>query len=218
MCCRFFLETSPELRPYLEAAAASPLKGAMTARLGRPLILEGEVRPSDMVPVLATSRSSAPGVFPMVWGFSVQGRKSSLYNARSETAASKPTFRESWASRRCIIPASWYYEWEHTVSPSGNVRAGDKYRLQLKDGRAVYLAGLYRYEERNGSPVPVFTVLTREPGDGIRFLHNRMPVILPSDLIQAWIDPAGRPDEILSSALTDLQFEKASGPEPIRLS
>ncbi len=206
MCCRFVLETSPELRPYLEAADRSPLKEILSGRLGRPLILEGEAKPSDLVPVLATSRSSLPAVFPMLWGFTVPGVKSGLFNARSESASVKPAFREAWASRRCIIPASWYYEWEHPADPSGSGRAGNKYRIRPKDSSAAYLAGLYRFENRNGIQVPVFTILTREPGEAIRFLHNRMPVILPSDLLCSWIDPSSDPGKVLASALTDMSF------------
>ena len=210
MCCRFFLETSPELRPYLEEADRSTLKERLTGLLGRPLVLEGEARPSDLLPVLAFSRAMVPAVFPMVWGFTVPGSRTSLFNARSETAAVKPTFREAWAARRCIVPASWYYEWEHSVSSSGKARTGSRYRIRPKDGSPVYLAGLYRFEERNGAQVPVFTVLTREPGESVRFLHDRMPVILPADRIRSWIDPENRPEEILGAALTEMSPEKGS--------
>ncbi len=213
MCCRFFLETSPELRPYLEAAQHSAYAKAVSERTGRPLVLAGEVRPSDLVPVLATSRASSPGVFPMIWGFSVPGQKGALFNARSETASVKPAFRDAWDSRRCVIPASWYYEWEHIRSASGKDRTGSRYRLKPKDSCVAYLAGLYRFEERNGAEVPVFTVLTREPSEEIRFLHDRMPVILPPDLISSWIDPSGQPEAILSSALTELSFEKCGNPD-----
>ena len=81
--------------------------------------------------------------------------------------------------------------------------------IQPRGARVTWLAGLYRIEERDGKRVPVFTVLTREPGASIRFLHDRMPVILPEDAVQDWIRPDGRPDEILRRALTDMVYEKA---------
>jgi len=69
----------------------------------------------------------------------------------------------------------------------------------------TWLCGLYRIE--NG--LPVFVILTREPGEGIRFLHDRMPLILPGDLVDAWIRPDTKPEELLPYALTDMVFEKA---------
>ncbi len=69
----------------------------------------------------------------------------------------------------------------------------------------TWLCGLYRIEEG----LPVFVVLTREPGESIRFIHDRMPLILPEHLIDAWIMPDGRPEELLSQTLTDMVFEKS---------
>jgi putative SOS response-associated peptidase YedK len=69
----------------------------------------GEIRPADVAPVLAPDRNGAVSVFPMKWGYS--GR-SLLINARVETAAVRPSFREDRVRHRCIAPASWYFEWE----------------------------------------------------------------------------------------------------------
>lgn len=219
MCCRYVMELSPELRPYVEAAQHSPLLGKMVARLARPLITSGEVRPADIVPVLAPSPQQIPTVYPMVWGFSgnssgkssdsSSGRSSALFNARSETAAVKPTFRDSWAKRRCAIPASWYYEWEHLTAPDGRQKTGDKYCIQPTAPGIFFLAGLYRLEERAGLTVPVFTVLTREPTEELRRIHDRMPVILTPDSAHAWLSPDSRPERILQSAILDLTIEKA---------
>ena len=69
----------------------------------------------------------------------------------------------------------------------------------------TWLCGLYRIEEG----LPVFTVLTREPGEEIRFIHDRMPLILPERYIDDWIRPDTKPEELLGEALTDMAFEKA---------
>ena len=69
----------------------------------------------------------------------------------------------------------------------------------------TYLAGLYRMEGN----YPHFTVLTREPSQELSKLHDRMPVILPGELIREWIRPEGNPDDIIRHALTDMIFEKA---------
>lgn len=210
MCYRYYVEMLAELRPIVDEAEGSALKERMVSKLGRPLVTEGEVRPTDIVPVIAPNRSGARAVFPMVWGFSLPRSSSPLVNARVETAGTKPTFRESWERRRCIIPASYYFEWEHVLNAAtGKTRTGDKYRIQPKGSAVTWLAGLYRIEERSGIQVPVFAVLTREPSEEIRFIHDRMPVILPEEDIERWISPDGRPDEILKDTLTDMRYKKA---------
>ncbi len=209
MCYRFYMEMSPELRPIIEEAERSPLAERLVAALGRPLTVGGEVRPTNIVPVIAPDRAGTRAVFPMVWGFTNPRATSPLVNARSETASEKPSFRESWERRRCVIPASYYFEWEHLVNAAtGKTKTGDKYMIQPRGARVTLLAGLYRIEEREGKRVPVFTVLTREPDASIRFIHDRMPVILPEDAVQDWIRPEGRPDEVLRRALTDMVYEK----------
>lgn len=212
MCCRYYMETSPELRPYIEAANRSSLKDRLVSKLARPLVTEGEVRPTDLVPVIApSSKSQEPTVFPMVWGFTIPRRQTSLFNARVESATEKPTFKESWEKRRCIVPASWYYEWEHLINAStGKSKTGDKYMIQAKGSNVIYLAGLYRLEEIAGIQVPVFTILTREPSDEIRFIHDRMPVMLPKERIRDWVNPNSKPEEIIRAAQTEMVFEVAS--------
>ncbi|MCR4621533.1 MAG: SOS response-associated peptidase [Clostridiales bacterium] len=208
MCCRYFVELSPELRPIIEEANRSPLTEKLVNKLGRPLVTHGEVCPADLAPVIAPDRTGARAVFPMVWGFSLPRSSSPLVNARAETASDKPSFRESWRRRRCIVPASYYFEWEHIINrATGKTETGDRYIIQPKGSRVAWLAGLYRIEERAGIQVPVFTVLTREPGSGIRFIHDRMPVILPNEQIDPWIDPDGNPEETVKSALTEMVYE-----------
>ena len=207
MCCRYYMEESPELRPYVEAARRAPLLEKMIAKLARPLTVSGEARPTDIVPVIAPSKNRRPAVYPMVWGFS--GVTAPLVNARSETAACKPTVRESWEKRRCVIPASWYFEWERRVSPDGKQKTGEKYMIQATGARVMFLAGLYRLEERDGLTVPVFTILTREPTEALRRLHDRMPVILPRSAVEDWLRPESSPEKILGMAVRDVIAEKA---------
>ena len=200
---------SPELRPIIEEANRSALKERIVDKLGRPLITEGEVRPTNIVPVIAPNRAGARTVFPMVWGFTLPRSSSPLVNARVESASTKPTFKESWERRRCIIPASYYFEWEHLINAAtGKAKTGDKYMIQPKGSEITWLAGLYRIEEMSGIQVPVFTVLTREPSEDIRFIHDRMPAILPREVVEEWIRPDSKPDEVIKTAMTDMIFEK----------
>ena len=213
MCNRYYVELSPELRPIIEAARQSSMAARMLHDLGRPVAREGEVRPTDIAAVLAPNTHGLRTVFPMVWGFTLPEnpntkRSAPLINCRIETAESKPLWKESWFRRRCIIPASWYFEWEHLLRPDGRKKTGDKYVIQPKNSTITWLAGLYRMEEG----FPHFTVLTREPGDEIRFIHDRMPVILPEEAIAEWINPEASPEainRIAAAPLTDMVFAKA---------
>ena len=106
------------------------------------------------------------------------------------------------------VPASWYYEWEHFFAPDGRTKTGPKYMIQPKGCKVTYLAGLYRIEEAAGIKYPVFTVLTREPAEEIRFIHDRMPLIFPKEAVRSWIKPETNPKELIGAALTDMVFEK----------
>ncbi|MBQ4425082.1 MAG: SOS response-associated peptidase family protein [Lachnospiraceae bacterium] len=202
MCCRYWTDLSPELRPIVEEMNRSPLvdRWHKTTKVTEC----GEIRPGDVTAVIAPDRAGQRAVFPMKWGFS--GRPP-LLNARVETAAVKPTFKDAWAGRRCIVPASYYFEWEHLTGNDGRKKTGQKYMIQPKGASVTWLCGLYRIEEG----LPVFVILTREPGEGIRFIHDRMPLILPETCVNEWIRPDARPEELLGAALTDMHFEKANG-------
>jgi len=203
MCTRYYMELSPELRPYVEAAYRSPLREKMITRFGRQMITEGEVRPGDIVPVIATSQKGNPAVYPMVFGFPTKTGNLVL-NARTETAAQKPMFREAWSRRRCIIPASWYYEWEHLVHGDGKKKTGDKYMFQSENSQITWLCGLYRIDEG----FPCFVILTKDAPDEVRKIHDRMPLIIPSGAVSRWIDPASDPKEFPQLAVNHLFYEK----------
>lgn len=212
MCTRYYVELSPELRPIIEAARHSSLAAKMVHDLGRPVITEGEVKPTDIAPVIASNSRGIRSVFPMIFGFQQSDRDNTrrsrpLLNARVETADQKPTFRECWQRRRCIIPASFYFEWEHLTKPDGTKETGDKYAIQPAGATVTWLAGLYRME--NG--YPFFTILTRPPVGEAGRIHDRMPLILPETAIAGWIDPASPADtvkEISAAALTEMVLEK----------
>ncbi len=204
MCTRFYvLPDTDEIREIVEEAQRSVLARRFLHE-GSPVLASGEIRPTDVAAVLATSREGRTAAFPMRWGFRLPGGTLAV-NARSESAAVKPTFREAWKSHRCAIPASWYFEWEHIRTPSGKDRAGQKYAIQPAGADVTWLCGLYRMEEG----LPVFTVLTREPSEELRKIHDRMPVILPGESVAEWIRPDADPAEILRLARTDVIMEKA---------
>ncbi len=200
MCGRYYLSESEETAPWIEKMMQSSLIQQWQKTTG--VKTSGEVRPTDVAPVIATNRAGNLSVFPMKWGFA---GKSLLINARVETAGEKPTYRDAWKSHRCIIPASYYYEWEHLTSADGKKKTGDKYTLQPTGSTATWLCGLYRFEYE----LPVFVILTREADESIRYIHDRMPVMMPKDLINEWIRPDADPGELVKEALTDIYAERA---------
>ena len=200
MCGRYRIEDRDyaEFNEIIERinrrAAAEPVKTS------------GEIFPADVVPVVASSRGLTPSAFAMRWGYTLEdGRR--VINARSETAADRPMFRDGMLNRRCAIPATNYYEWERIG------RQKTRYAIRPAEGGLFYMAGIYRIEAGR----PVFTILTREPAHSIAFIHDRMPVILRSDLVKDWIDPRCRAGEILDCAVLDVAHEREPGAEQMAM-
>lgn len=207
MCTRYYIDNYREdFRELFEEVKRSRLAERFIVRMAKPIIYSGEVRPTDVVPVIVPDQNGQRTVFPMKWGFTLKGSNQPLVNARVESAATKPTFKESWERRRCVIPASWYYEWKHYKAVDGKTKTGDKYLIQSKDSSVTWLCGLYRIED----DLPVFTVLTKAPTEELAQIHDRMPVILPGDKISDWINPSSTPEELLSSALSEMVIEKVA--------
>ena len=173
--------------------------------LGDGVKSSGEAYPSDTVPVIATSRGMRPGIFPMRWGYLLPDGKR-IINARSETAASKPLFQDGIRRRRCVIPAVHYFEWTH----GGQPRA--RYAIAPREGM-TFLAGVYRME----GDTPAFAILTRGAAEEIAFVHDRMPVMLPRELIEAWIDPASDPAPLLERAVTQVRYARDASDEQLSM-
>lgn len=106
-----------------------------------------------------------------------------LINARSETVTEKPSFREAFKKRRCIIPADGFYEWQ---------RAGGKklpFFFQMKDEGSFGFAGLWeRWQGADKELIESCTILTTEANDILRPVHDRMPVILHPDDYKVWLE------------------------------
>jgi putative SOS response-associated peptidase YedK len=108
-----------------------------------------------------------------------------LINARGETVAEKPSFRTAFARRRCLVPADGFYEWQ----ASGKGRPRQPFYIRMQDTRPFAFAGLWEYWEGAEGALETCTIITTEPNDLLRPLHNRMPVILPAADYAQWLDP-----------------------------
>ncbi|CAM4366194.1 SOS response-associated peptidase [Paenibacillus phoenicis] len=106
----------------------------------------------------------------------------SMINARAESLPDKPAFRKLLTTRRCLIPADGFYEWQQ--------RAGGKqpYRIVMKDGSPFAFAGLYDiWSDPQGNKLATCTIITTEPNSLMAEIHNRMPVILQPEHEAEWL-------------------------------
>lgn len=118
-----------------------------------------------------------------------------MANARSETAATKPCFRRAFRSRRCLVIADGFYEWQRT-----NGRK-QPYFVGLQSDRPFGLAGLWERWEKGGEPVESCTILTTDANELMQPIHERMPVILPPEQYDLWLDARCQDTEKLTKLL-----------------
>ncbi|MCC6952135.1 MAG: SOS response-associated peptidase, partial [Phycisphaerales bacterium] len=109
-----------------------------------------------------------------------------LVNARSETVASKPAFRDAFAKRRCLVPVSGFYEWR-TLADG---KAKQPYLISRADREPMAFAGLWEHATIGGQPLETFTILTTSSNPQIAALHDRMPVLVSADRFDLWLSPA----------------------------
>ncbi len=114
-----------------------------------------------------------------------------LINARSETVAEKPSFRDSYRERRCLVVADGFYEWQTAG------RRKQPYWIGLSDGRPFGFAGLWdSWQGENGQSMDSCVILTTGANEALRVLHDRMPVIVEPENFDLWLDPDTIPWEI----------------------
>ena len=112
-------------------------------------------------------------------------------NARAETLEEKPTFRTAFRRKRCIVPASGFYEWK----ADGKTKL--PFYIHPTDGDLFAFAGLMEdWQGPNGEVMVSACIITTEPNDLMAEIHNRMPVILPRDAWGLWLDPAAQVREV----------------------
>lgn len=129
-----------------------------------------------------------------------------LINARAETVASKPSFRDSFRKRRCLIPADGFYEWKAT-----GPKTKQPYHISFADGRPFAFAGLWDHWEQGETAIDSCTIITTAANEQMRTLHERMPVILQPEDYDRWLDPEQKNAAALEALL--VPFE----PEPLTI-
>jgi putative SOS response-associated peptidase YedK len=180
MCGRFTQE-----RPTSELAEIFEAEDLVGAPGGR-----YNVAPTDDAAVVV-QRDDRRAVTAYRWGLIPHWAEdpkvgNRMFNARAETLATSPVFREALRKRRCLVPVDSFYEWRR----EGKVR--QPFRVVRTDGRPLALAGLWSgwRDPDTGEVRRTFTIVTTTPNDLMRGIHDRMPVVVPPDRWERWLDPA----------------------------
>jgi putative SOS response-associated peptidase YedK len=186
MCGRYFLISSPDA---LQAVLG-------VTRVPDDLQPRYNVAPLQRVPVIVNHAGER--VLGLVrWGLTPSWSESDedagrSINARAESVAEKPSFREAFRMRRCLVPADGFYEWRRNP---GGTRTPMAVRAET-DGPIAF-AGLWeRWRAPTGEVVTSCVILTTEAAPEIRAIHDRMPVILDAEAQRIWLDPAAQPEQL----------------------
>lgn len=171
-------EVVDEPRPTFNAAPTDPV----------PAVVERvDADTGGVVRKLVTPRW---GLVPS-WAKDTRGA-ARLINARAETVASKPAFRKAFATRRCLLPADGYYEWEPLPDAAASGRpVKQPWFIAPGDGGLFVMAGLYEFwrDPATGAWLTTCTVITTTASDDVGRIHDRMPMVVAPDAWAAWLDP-----------------------------
>jgi putative SOS response-associated peptidase YedK len=192
------------------------------------------IAPTQDVAILREPKQGARELALVRWGLvPAWAREASIgqrmINARAETVAEKPAYREAFRRRRCLVLADGWYEWQ--PSPSGK----QPWFIHGEDGEALGLAGLWeRWRDRaSGATLDSCTIITTAAAPAIAAIHDRMPVVLPRASYAEWLDPQnadaaalarclaapasdGLTAAAVSRAVNDARHEGAQLIEPLR--
>lgn len=165
--------------------------------------LRDEVRPTD--PIRFVRRAGQGYTAPYGrWGLVPHGmsldeaKKISSFNARIETLDSKPMFKAAFHRQRCVVPLAGFWEWP--TLPNGQKQ---KVRVARRDGKPLLVAGLWNCIDTPEGPLESCTVVTRPPTPDLIEVHDRMPALLLSKDLRAWLE--GPPHQARAAALTSWQ-------------
>jgi len=176
MCGRLSIAVSPD---------------AIEARFGArpPPALAPRYNVAPGQPLAAITADDRDRVDPLEWGLVpawADDPGSGHINARAETIAEKPTFRNAYANRRCLVLADGYYDWADQRG-----RGTRPYRFVRPDRDPFAMAGIWERREAGGEATETVAVVTTEPNDVVEPIHHRMPVILDRSEEDRWLDGEG---------------------------
>lgn len=125
--------------------------------------------------------------------------QSRAINARSESVHEKPTFRDGFKSRRCLVPAQGYYEWATAL---GKFRPKQAFYISSRDGQQLSIAGIWSsWRAPNGEVIETASIITQEAQGELATIHSRMPVFMPHNRWEPWLDPKNKDVEHLRNLM-----------------
>jgi putative SOS response-associated peptidase YedK len=181
MCGRFASKAKPE-----------EIKEEFDVEIGQDILVKPRynIAPTQIIAVVLLNRGNRE-ITNLKWGLVPSWAKddsmgSKLINARAETLAEKPSFREAFRRRRCLIPASGFYEWQKT----GAKGAKQPYYFYLKEKNVFGFAGLWEewVSRTTGEHLKSCTIITTEANEVLKPVHDRMPVIIKPEDYERWLD------------------------------
>jgi putative SOS response-associated peptidase YedK len=217
MCGRFTLKTDPKvIASQFKVSSIAILEGRI-ADLTSPTITANQVdaelfhpnfnvAPTHKIPAIV-SKDDETLMAAFTWGLVPNWAKdpaigSRMINARSETAAEKPSFRSALGKRRCIVPADGWYEWQGTPG-----KKTPFYFSAAKDS-VLGFAGIYEsWKQPDGQLLWSAAILTQEARPDFAYIHDRMPVLLSPELQDAWLNSATNPLNDVLDSVTSIEIQ-----------
>lgn len=199
MCGRYYIDIdNEEFKKILEEAQRNIYENYKT----------GEIFPTNIAPIYIEDDNKMKPLLAK-WGFPKWDGKGIIINARAETLNEKQMFKRLISSNRCIVPASYYFEWKQEE------QGKDKYKIN-KPGSNIYMAGLYNIITDTNNQLSLFdekkdiyyTIITRNSNDSVSHIHSRMPLIFNIEEINKWlkgqsINELMKSDHMLTGEITE---------------
>lgn len=192
MCGRFTLTIDPD--HLQEAFPWAVVPNDLSPRFN--------IAPSQPVAVIPNTGDNVVSMYK--WGLIPSWSKDPtvgdrMINARAETLSEKPSFRNAYRRRRCLILADGFYEWKQI----SGMKSKQPVYIRLINNHPFAFAGLWElWKSLDGSEIRSCTIITTQPNSLLEQIHNRMPVILPPEVYDQWLTPEDRPAIQLNDLLT----------------
>jgi putative SOS response-associated peptidase YedK len=186
MCSRYFLDADGNVIAYTFSV---PLNERVRRRFN--------IAPTQEAPIVRVSQEGPREMAMLRWGLVPAwskdlGAGTKMINARGESVAEKPAFREAMARRRCLVPATGFFEWKAVPGRK------QPFAITVPERPLFAFAGLWEtWRPRDDEAIETFTIVTTDANEAIAPIHDRMPVILPKEAEDAWL----RADVVEASAL-----------------
>lgn len=166
---------------------------------------KNEIYPGENAPVITIDNNSDKKQLSLFnWGFSPSYTNKKIINARAETIDQKKTFEKPFKNKKCIIPATSFFEWKN----KGKNKI--KHEIYLKNEKIFSLAGIYdKFTDKNGNKITCYTIITTNANKALEDIHNRMPVIITKEKEDFWLKSSdySKLKDLLTSYNQEMKIE-----------